>query len=470
MPSSTEIPAEFGDYQLLKEIGRGNAGVIYQAYQKSLDRIVALKMIQSGRFASREVINRFQAEAKAAAKLRHPNIVTIYEVGEVHGQHYFTMEYINGESLDSCIKRDRMSSHQSASLLSAVCRAVHHLHEEGIIHRDLKPSNIMLGPEGQPHVTDFGIAMMHRAGMKNLGYDAITGTPCYMAPEQASGNLSSITPQTDVYCLGGILYEMLVGHPPFVGEDLTDMLVQITERAPNPPTRLSPEIPRELEWICLRCLEKKPQRRYPSALALADDLDRFLRGEETETQPPTQWNRLRRWVRRAPALASRWFAMAIFFVNSFLNYRVFRIVEADFFVKTSAVIVAWIPICYIFHRWLQKEEKSVWARFGWACTDIVFFTAILLFANGISSPLVIGYPLLIVVSGLWFRTGLVWIMTGLAVVSYGVLILDSLLFRPELRVRFESPVIFLVSMGILGFIVAYQVGRIRSLERYYHRR
>jgi serine/threonine-protein kinase len=291
-----------------------------------------------------------------------------------------------------------------------------------------------------------------------------------MSPEQASGNLSAITPQTDVYCLGGILYEMLVDRPPFIGEDLTDTLVQIIEREPIPPTRLSPELPKEIEWICLRCLEKKPERRYPSAFALADDLDRFLRGEETETQPPTPWNRVRRWIRRTPALASHWIAIAIFFINSLLNYRIFRIVEADFFLKTSVLLVAWISVCYIFQRWLQKEERAGWARFGWACADITFFTAILLCANGVSSPLIIGYPLLIVVSGLWFRKGLVWFMTGLATASYVVLLLDSLLFRPELSVRFEHPVIFLVSLGILGFVVAYQVGRIHALEKYYHSR
>ncbi len=432
--------------------------------------MVALKMIPSGHLASEEDILRFNTEARAAARLRHPNIVAIYEVGDVHGQHYFAMEYIKGESLASRIQREPMSLDQATSLLSAICRAVHHLHDEGIIHRDLKPGNIMLGPDGQPHVTDFGLAMMLSAGMKDKGQDVIAGTPYYMSPEQASGNLSLITRQTDVYCLGVIRDELLVGRPPVIGEDLTDTLVQIIERDPIPPTRLSPGMPKEIEWICLRCLEKKPERRYPSALALADDLDRFQMGEEIETQPPTPWNRLRRWIRRAPALASHWFAMAIFLINSFLNFMVFRIFDSDYFVKTTALVMVWIPVCYFFHRWLQNDKKVQWARLGWAFVDVAFFTAILLLGKGVSSALTIGYPRLIVVSCFWFRTRLVWYMTGLVTVSYVVLLLDSLLFRPELSVRFDRSVIFLMSMGILGFIVAYQVSRIHALESYYHSR
>ena len=328
----------------------------------------------------------------------------------------------------------------------------------------------MIGKDGQPYVTDFGLAMMYGAGASEKVRNVVTGTPRYMSPEQASGNVSSLTPRTDIYCLGTILYELLAGFPPLVGDDLMETLVKIIEREPLPLASVSSRIPREVDWICMRCLDKRPEKRYSSALDLADDLDRFLRGEELKIEPPTRWDRLRRWIRRAPALAVHWLGIAVFFLINLMNYAVFSIVDTRFFLTTSVLLLVWAPVCSLFQRWMKRDGRAGAAHYGWALADMLFLTVILLQADGVSSPLIIGYPLLIAGSGLLNRTRLVWFMTGLTMLSYAGLLFDSIYFRPGLSVSFDSSVIFLVSMAILGFMVAYQVGRIHAMNRYFRSR
>ncbi len=282
----------FGDYELLAEIARGGMGVVYKARQVSLNRLVALKMILAGELASDDEVSRFRAEAEAAANLDHPNIVPIHDIGEREGRHYFTMKLIDGGSLTAHLARLAKDPATTAALLAKVARAVHHAHQQGILHRDLKPGNVLLSADGEPHVADFGLAKRFGAG--HSATSGTVGTPCYMAPEQAAAR-KGLTVAADVYALGVILHEMLTGRTPFQGGTPYEVLVQVIEKEPPPPSSFNPGIDPDLEAICLRCLQKDPARRYESAQALAEDLERWGRGEPTLARPLPLLGRVSKW-------------------------------------------------------------------------------------------------------------------------------------------------------------------------------
>jgi serine/threonine-protein kinase len=262
-------------YEILRELGRGGMGVVYLAHQEGLDRFVALKMILPGAEVRADDLLRFRVEAAAISRVQHLNLVQIYEVGEFNGMPYFSLEFVDGGSLEDRFNGRALPPREAAGLAATLARAIHAAHERGIVHRDLKPGNVLLTSDGTPKITDFGIAKRVDRGGKAQQED-ILGTPCYMAPEQAMGKNEEIGPRTDVYALGSMLYEFLTGWPPFNQDTVHDTLLQVISQPPAPPSRMRPEVPAELERICLKCLEKKPADRYPTALALAEDLERFL--------------------------------------------------------------------------------------------------------------------------------------------------------------------------------------------------
>jgi TolB-like protein/predicted Ser/Thr protein kinase len=296
-------PVEFGDYQLLEEIGRGSQGVVYRARQKSLNRTVALKIIALGHWASKAHVKRFRREAEAAASLEHPCIVPIYEVSERDGACYFSMRFVEGGQLDEVLKREPVPIRRAVELIAKLARTVHYAHEHGILHRDIKPGNILLDAKGEPHLTDFGLARLVESESSVTQTLDVLGTPSYMAPEQAVGNNAAVSSATDVYGLGAVLYQLLTGHPPFAGGTTYETIKLLEDTEPRPPRLLNPKVDRDLSTICLKCLEKDPKRRYSSALALAEDLERWLKHEPIAARRTGLLARGAKWVRRNPTSA-----------------------------------------------------------------------------------------------------------------------------------------------------------------------
>jgi eukaryotic-like serine/threonine-protein kinase len=467
---ATRLPRPFGQYELLEEIGRGGMGVVYRARQAALDREVAVKMILGAHLASPEHVRRFQAEAKAAARLRHSHIVHVHEVGQLHGQDFFAMEYIEGDSLADRLARGPVGPDEAVRLLAAVARAVDHLHSHEIVHRDLKPGNILIDAEGEPYVTDFGLAKIRSPDSQRTATGVIAGTPSYMAPEQAAGRGGDVGPAADVYSLGAILYEMLTGSPPFQHENPLDTLMDVLGRDPALPRQRNPKVPRGLELICLKCLAKSPEERYTTAGALADDLERFARGEALEVQPPSPVQRLWSWARRQPALAGRLLAFGVFYGVTLVNYLGNRI-DGEFHLRVALLLATWALASVIFQRALNRQREWFPARFVWGTLDAAFLLAVMLLADGAASPLMMAYPLAIVGAGLWFRVRFVTYMTALAVLSYGVLIVDFHYVRPELATRFgpsiDRHVVNVAALLVCGAVVAYLVHRVRTLSNFY---
>jgi tetratricopeptide (TPR) repeat protein len=309
-------------YEILDELGRGGMGVVYLARHRQLGRLVALKMVLAGEYAAPAALARFRAEARAAARLQHPGIVQIFEVGEQEKRPFVALEYVAGGSLARRLAAAPLPAREAAHLVQALARAMQAAHQQGIVHRDLKPSNILLTPEGDPKVTDFGLAKTLDDDACLTRSESILGSPSYMAPEQAQGHAKHVGPAADIYALGAILYEAITGRPPFKAATPLLTLEQVRSIEPVPPTQLVPGLPGDIETICLACLRKEPARRYESALALADDLGRLLRGEPIKARPVSPAERAWRWARRKPAVASLLVALGLAVAGGFAGMTV----------------------------------------------------------------------------------------------------------------------------------------------------
>jgi hypothetical protein len=321
----------FGDYELLEEIARGGMGVVWKARQTSLKRDVALKMIRAGALAGPEEVQRFLREAEAAANLQHPNIVAIHEVGEHDGRHYFSMDYVAGRDLGALVQDGPLPAPVAARYVKVIAEAIHFAHQRGTLHRDLKPQNVLIDAAGQPRITDFGLAKIVEDDSRLTQPGAVMGSPSYMPPEQAAGRTGDVGPASDVYSLGAMLYELLTGRPPFRAATAMATLHEVMEAEPAAPHRLKADIPADLETVCLRCLEKSPSARYPTARALAEDLDRYLQGEPIQARPASPVRKAVSWVRRHPGTLA---ALAAFVMVA-LSVGIYYLFEENAFLRAQ---------------------------------------------------------------------------------------------------------------------------------------
>ncbi|MGF1580203.1 MAG: protein kinase [Gemmataceae bacterium] len=316
-------------YEIIRELGRGGMGVVYQAKQTRLNRMTALKMILSGAHASPKELARFRSEGQAVAALHHPNIVQIYEVGEHDGRPYFSLEFVDGGTLSDKLQGTPLAPREVARTMQKLADAMDFAHKKNIIHRDLKPANVLLTQDNEPKITDFGLAKSLDDDSGQTGTGAILGTPSYMSPEQAKGLTKSIGPAADIYSLGAMFYDMLTGRPPFRGQTVLDTLQQVQKVEPVPPRRLQPDVPRDLEVICLKCLQKEPEKRYSSAGELARDLQRFLNNEPIQARPVSSYEHAWKWARRNPVVASLIVGLCVVLVGGLMGITALWL-KADF--------------------------------------------------------------------------------------------------------------------------------------------
>jgi eukaryotic-like serine/threonine-protein kinase len=481
-PISNLLGTLFGKYLLEAELGRGGMGIVFQARQLDLQRTVALKMILHGPLASANEVDRFLKEARAVARMKHPHIVQVYDVGECSGQHYLAMELLEGTSLERLLSQQRITKtlapiDEAARFMVPLAQATHFLHQQGVLHRDLKPGNILLArpndgssakalSQWTAKIADFGLA-------KSLvGDDAngttsgmIIGTPTYMAPEQAE-SCKSLTPAVDVYALGTILYELLTGQPPFHGPTSLDTIVMVLENEPPPPRKLRPDIPRQLESIVLKCLEKDPSKRYTSAEEFATDLERFLAGEPVKAQPLSVWRSFVHWTRREAALASHVGALLLLSLVIQANYHLSRNVDLALHINVLLLLGIWILLSFVYQALLRHQIKPTKVACVWIATDVLIFSLVLMTRGADTGPLIIGYPVLVAISGLWFQTAVIWFAT--IATEIGLLSLlpywhgwDYLKENPH------HPILVAIMIAVLGLVMVYQIERVRSLSRFY---
>jgi serine/threonine-protein kinase len=411
-PSSSALPRNFGDYELLAELGRGGMGVVYKAREKSLNRILALKMVLKGALSSEEDVARFRSEARSAAGLAHENIVPVYTVSEHDGQPFFTMKYIEGTTLAQKLAAGPLSAREAATLLCTVAEAVDHAHRQGIVHRDLKPSNVLIDEQGRPHVADFGLAKQVSGGDALTRSGAILGTPSYLAPEQATGSRGALSLATDVYGLGAILYEMLTGRPPFQAATPLDTLLLVLEQEPVAPRALNQRVDRDLELICLKCLQKPPDLRYASAGELADDLRAYLEGESISARSTELFSFIGRFFRESHhaavlenwGLLWMWHSLATFLLCLVTNVLAWAHVESrvPYLLLWTVGLVAWAAMFWSLRRRggpvtsIERQIAHIWAA-SVIGTIGVFFTEILL-----GLPVLTLSPVLAILGGMVF--------------------------------------------------------------------
>ncbi|HWB12309.1 MAG TPA: serine/threonine-protein kinase [Pirellulales bacterium] len=412
LPSVGDLPRQFGDFDLLEELGRGGMGIVYKARQRSLDRIVAVKMILRGELASPADVARFRSEAAAAARLEHAHIVPVYEVGECDGQPYFVMKYVEGTTLARRLAEGPLPPQEAAELLMPVCLAIQFAHAHGILHRDLKPSNILIDREDRAHVTDFGLAKQVTADGALTRSGAVLGTPSYMAPEQAAGNRGQLGPASDVYSLGTILYQMLTGRPPFQAASPVDTVLLVLEQDPLPPRLVNPKADPDLEMIALRCLQKPPLLRYPTAQSLADDLAAYLHDEPISARSGRFTQVVARWFRETHhatvlenwGLLWMWHSLVLFVICAITNFFQWQGITSvtPYLALWTAGLGTWAGIFWALRRragpvtFVERQIAHVWAG------SVVSISVLFLVEKMLGLPVLTLSPVLAIASGMVF--------------------------------------------------------------------
>ncbi len=457
-----DLPRVFGDYEILEEIDRGGMGVVYKARHKRLSRLVALKLIRSGELASEEEVQRFRSEAEAAAALSHPGIVPIYEVGMLNGLVYYTMAYIEGKNLAEVVAAGPMDPKEAARIVSKLCMAIEHAHRSGVYHRDLKPANVLLDNSGQPIIIDFGLAKIAHRDHQLTSTGQLLGTPAYMPPEHASGRARVPNAGFDVYSLGAILYFLCAGQPPFSGPTPFDVLMQVLDRAPPNPSKLSRRVGHDIDYICQHALEKVPANRYQSASELADDLQAFLRGDPLDCPRPNLPARLESWWRREPILVSHVCGIGATAIIVAVSY-LLRGEDSAPFPFRMMLLLTWLIACYALQYWVVRARWRDIACLTWATIDVTIYTTLIAFADPPRSMLLIGYPMLIVASSQFYRQRFVIYMTS--VCAAGFLMLGTLVPKDDF-VKPDFSAIFLMGLGVIGLSLLSVIRRIRGLSAY----
>lgn len=463
-PEWLEVPEHIAipGYDVLEILGRGGMGVVYKGWQPRLQRFVALKLVLAGAHASPVEMARFRIEAESVGKLQHPHIVQIYEVGEHQGSPYCSLEFVEGGTLAQRLEGRPLEPRAAARLIEPLARAIESAHRRGIVHRDLKPANVLLTADGQPKITDFGLAKWINDDSAQTRTGTVVGTPAYMAPEQAAGK-RDIGPAADIYALGAMLYELLTGQPPFRADSALDIVLMVLSEEPTAPRRVVRGVPRELETICLKCLEKDPQRRYASAGALADDLDRFLKGEPIAARPPGLIGRIDRWARLRPDLAVTYATLALFYLDHLVLMALGTPDEGgSFHWFVTALALVWAGGATGL-QWLMTRTRWTEALlYVWGGFNVLMLTAFLLRAAGPDSPMIVGYYLLTAATALRFRIGMVWFVAGLSLVSYAGLIADAAARRPDKLVAPVSCFIFVITLTLTALVQHLLLRRLRA--------
>ncbi len=448
------MPA-FTNYEILEEIARGGMGVVYKARQIRPNRLVAIKMIRSGSFASRTDIERFFVEAEAASQLDDESVVPVYEFGDVNGEPFIAMKFIEGENLEVLLQKKSIEISVFLNHLITICRAVAVAHERGIIHRDIKPSNILVDRNsGRPWITDFGLAKYLERDSSATAAGDIMGTPGYMAPELALGDSNNATRTADVYGLGAVLYRGLTGRPPIPTESvgLATVIQRIREHDVLAPRSIGCRVPRALNTICMKCLESNPASRYPNAKELADDLQRFLDDEPIQAKPLSWTRRLHRWARHRPGLAVTWCGLAIFYVYHLLCYGLGLYPDPKFHLAATIVAGTAAISAWVWQLALTRTQGAAWVLYVWITCDLALLTALLFCGIGANSSLVLLYHVIVAGSVLRCRTAVVAYVTLAAMIGYSIHLVYLKFSSPEEFPEVDQSVPTLLSLFLIGVI------------------